>query len=71
MKKEEDSEEEKEEGHPSKDDINDIFIIAAEIKSYQLAKERKNFDSLPDFYKDGLFNYLPLINVRNQKQIIK
>ena len=55
MKKEEDSEEEKEEG-PSKDDINDMFNTAAEIKSYQLAQERKKFDSLHDFYKDGLFN---------------
>lgn len=70
MKKEEDSEEEKEEG-PSKDDINDMFNTAAEIKSYQLAQERKKFDSLPDFYKDGLFNYLPLINVRNQKFYLK
>ena len=69
MKKEEDSEEEKEEG-PSKDDINDMFNTAAEIKSYQLAQERKKFDSLPDFYKDGLFNYLPLINVRIQNRKI-
>ena len=44
MKKEEDSEEEKEEGS-SKDDINDMFNTAAEIKSYQLAQERKKFDS--------------------------
>jgi len=67
---EEEEEEEKEEG-PSKEDINDMFNTAAEIKSYQLAQERKKFDSLPDFYKDGLFNYLTLINVRNQKFYLK
>ena len=59
----------KEEGS-SKYDINDMFNTAAEIKSYQLAEERKKFDSLPDFYKDGLFNYLPLISVRIQNKKI-
>jgi tetratricopeptide (TPR) repeat protein len=70
-KKEDDEEEEEKEEGPSKEDINDMFNTAAEIKSYQLAQERKKFDSLPDFYKDGLFNYLTLINVRNQKFYLK
>ena len=35
-------------------DFQNILNQAAQIKSYQMSLERKQFDKLPDFYKEGI-----------------
>ena len=52
-------------------DFNNILNQAAQIKSYQMSLERKQFDKLPDFYKEGLYNYSSLKNVYRQSFPIK
>ena len=42
-----------------------------QIKSYQMSIEQKNFDNLPDFYKEGLYKYSYLKNIYKQSYIIK
>ena len=38
-------------------DFQNMLNQAAQIKSYQMSLERKKFDKLPDFFKEGLYNY--------------
>ena len=53
------------------DDFSNLLQQAAHIKQYQLSQDRKFFDSLPDFYKDGLYNYSKLENIYNQSFFLK
>ena len=52
-------------------DFQNMLNQAAQIKSYQMSLERKQFDKLPDFYKEGLYNYSSLKNIYNQSYPIK
>ena len=52
-------------------DFQNILNQAAQIKSYQMSLERKQFDKLPDFYKEGLYNYSSLKNIYIQSFPIK
>ena len=52
-------------------DFQNILNQAAQIKSYQMSLERKQFDKLPDFYKEGLYNYSSLKNIYKQSFPIK
>ena len=52
-------------------DFQNMLNQAAQIKSYQMSLERKQFDKLPDFYKEGLYNYSSLKNIYNQSYQIK
>ena len=52
-------------------DFQNILNQAAQIKSYQMSLERKQFDKLPDFYKEGLYNYSSLKNIYIQSFTIK
>ena len=52
-------------------DFQNILNQAAQIKSYQMGLERKQFDKLPDFYKEGLYNYNSLKNIYKQSYQIK
>jgi hypothetical protein len=52
-------------------DFNNLLNQAAQIKSYQMSLERKQFDKLPEFYKEGLYNYSSLKNIYNQSYHIK
>ena len=52
-------------------DFQNVLNQAAQIKSYQMSLERKQFDKLPDFYKEGLYNYSYLKNIYNQSYNIK
>ena len=52
-------------------DFNNLLNQAAQIKSYQMSLERKQFDKLPEFYKEGLYNYSSLKNIYNQSYKIK
>ena len=52
-------------------DFNNLLNQAAQIKSYQMSLERKQFDKLPEFYKEGLYNYSSLKNIYNQSYQIK
>ena len=52
-------------------DFQNLLNQAAQIKSYQMSLERKQFDKLPDFYKEGLYNYSSLKNIYNQSYAIK
>ena len=52
-------------------DFNNLLNQAAQIKSYQMSLERKQFDKLPEFYKEGLYNYSSLKNIYKQSYPIK
>ena len=52
-------------------DFQNMLNQAAQIKSYQLSLERKKFDKLPDFFKEGLYNYSYLKNIYKQSYHIK
>ena len=52
-------------------DFQNMLNQAAQIKSYQMSLERKEFDKLPDFYKEGLYNYSYLKNIYIQSYQIK
>ena len=52
-------------------DFQNLLNQAAQIKSYQMSLERKQFDKLPDFYKEGLYNYSSLKNIYIQSFSIK
>ena len=52
-------------------DFNNLLNQAAQIKSYQMNLERKQFDKLPEFYKEGLYNYSSLKNIYKQSYPIK
>ena len=52
-------------------DFQNMLNQAAQIKSYQMSLERKKFDKLPDFYKEGLYNYSYLKNIYKQSYAIK
>ena len=52
-------------------DFQNMLNQAAQIKSYQMSLERKQFDKLPDFYKEGLYNYSSLKNIYHQSYAIK
>lgn len=52
-------------------DFQNILNQAVQIKSYQMGLERKQFDKLPDFYKEGLYNYNSLKNIYKQSYPIK
>ena len=52
-------------------DFQNMLNQAAQIKSYQMSLERKKFDKLPDFYKEGLYNYSYLKNIYMQSYQIK
>ena len=52
-------------------DFQNMLNQAAQIKSYQMSLERKQFDKLPDFYKEGLYNYSTLKNIYLQSHDIK
>ena len=52
-------------------DFQNMLNQAAQIKSYQMSLERKKFDKLPDFFKEGLYNYSYLKNIYRQSYPIK
>ena len=52
-------------------DFQNMLNQAAQIKSYQMSLERKKFDKLPDFFKEGLYNYSYLKNIYKQSYAIK
>ena len=52
-------------------DFQNMLNQAAQIKSYQMSLERKKFDKLPEFYKEGLYNYSYLKNIYKQSYPIK
>ena len=52
-------------------DFENMLNQAAQIKSYQMSLERQKFDKLPDFYKEGLYNYNYLKNIYKQSYNIK
>ena len=52
-------------------DFQNMLNQAAQIKSYQLSLERQKFDKLPDFFKEGLYNYSYLKNIYKQSYHIK
>ena len=52
-------------------DFQNILNQAAQIKSYQMSLDRQKFDKLPDFYKEGLYNYSSLKNIYKQSYYIK
>ena len=52
-------------------DFENMLNQAAQIKSYQMSLERQKFDKLPDFYKEGLYNYAYLKNIYKQSYNIK
>ena len=52
-------------------DFQNMLNQAAQIKSYQMSLERKEFDKLPEFYKEGLYNYSYLKNIYIQSYQIK
>ena len=52
-------------------DFQNMLNQAAQIKSYQMSLERKKFDKLPDFFKEGLYNYSYLKNIYKQSYQIK
>ena len=52
-------------------DFQNILNQAAQIKSYQMSLERKQFDKLPEFFKEGLYNYSSLKNIYKQSYQVK
>ena len=52
-------------------DFQNMLNQAAQIKSYQMSLERKKFDKLPDFFKEGLYNYSYFKNIYKQSYQIK
>ena len=52
-------------------DFQNMLNQAAQIKSYQMSLERKKFDKLPDFFKEGLYNYSYLKNIYKQSYQIR
>ena len=52
-------------------DFQNMLSQAAQIKSYQMSLERKKFDKLPDFFKEGLYNYSYLKNIYKQSYHIR
>jgi hypothetical protein len=45
------------------DSFDNILKVASHIKSYQLSFDKKKFDSLPEFYKTGLYYSDGLIDI--------
>jgi hypothetical protein len=47
------------------DSFDNLLNVAAHIKSYQLNQDKKKFDSLPEFYKCGLYYNDMFTDIRN------
>lgn len=48
-------------------EFENLMKTACSIKSHQLNQDKKQFDSLPDFYKSGLYCCDMTRNVRKQE----
>lgn len=51
--------------------FNDLFKTACNIKSTYINQDKKKFNSLPDFYKSGLYLYEMTKNIRKQSFFLK
>lgn len=53
------------------DSVEGMFQTAAHIKQYQLNQDKKEFDKLPEFYKNSIYQWQMLNNVHNQSFYVK
>jgi hypothetical protein len=53
------------------DGFQDMFKVAAHIKSTQLDQDKRKFDSLPEYAKSGLYYSSDFNNVRKQNFELK
>lgn len=51
--------------------FNDLFKTACNIKSTYLNQDKKQFNSQPEFFQSGLYNYESVKNIHNQNFQIK